>query len=426
MRLLGFCLAITAMGSMAPMRAQAYILTSRHTEPTTWKDWRVTLQRQGRAAWVVVEDPTRPLVPGLTSLLAQEPLLEWTLQTIRAGQESPLGRELRAAFGWDGPHWGLVDARGNLLLSGSHLPTPADLADQLRSAGVITRVEQLVAFLAQHPDHLEGRVALLGARAEVAQRRMLPFVKAPEKRTDDEPPQRPVLRAPLSGEEDARIWGPLAAELERHVLSGAFVRMPWWGVSGLEVGSARLSPTMQAMAQKCLPAVEDALREAPGRSETWAWWLGLSSLAGGRPLRPLLDSLVPVPGESSENVPPRHVLARYVQGAQEEGRWALVKELLLPRWEQERQWTNQVVGIEANGKPMEDGLGLSWETLLKPLLQAHLRLGETLAADQLVNDINAWQPGSVSLPRRAAAVATACGFPDLAARWGALKVIPKS
>jgi hypothetical protein len=59
-------------------------------------------------------------------------------------------------------------------------------------------------------------------------------------------------------------------------------------------------------------------------------------------------------------------------------------------------------------------------------LEAYVKLGETQAADRFLAEILEWLPGSVSLPRRAAAIATACGHPDLAARWGALKVAAKS
>lgn len=425
MRALGLSLAMMPL-LVLPVRAQAYIMTSSIKEPETWSDWKASLRRRDQPAWVVVEDPAKPLLPALTAALKVEPLLETDFQVISAGLDGPLGRDIRSAFAWEGPHWALVNAHGVLLLSGTRVPTPSELSEQMRIAGVKSRVEQLLAFTVRYPDHLEAREALLSARLALARRRMAPLVKVPDKQPGEEASPQPILLAPLSGEEDARIWGTLASELERHLLSGDFLKTAGWGLVSLDQGAPVLSPAMQGMALKCLPIVEEALRQAPGRYEVWNWWMRLAVLAGGRPLRPLLDSLVQVPGDASNEFPPKHVLSQYLRGAKRAGRWSLIKDLLVPRWEVEQLATNRVVGMDANGKALEDGLGLHWDSFLGMLLEAHLRLGETQAADQLVNEINAWQPGSTSLPRRASAVATACGFPDLAVRWSALKVIPKS
>ncbi len=424
MRASGLSLALLLL-SAAPAPAQSYIMSSSTRSPETWGEWKRTLGRHGQPAWVVVEDPRRPLLGSLLSALTQEPLLAFEFQTIQASLEGPLGRELRGAFGWEGPGWGVVSARGELLLSGTRVPTAAELADQLKGAGVRSRLDQLLDFTRRYPDHLEAREAYLGALLNLARRRMIPLEA---KGTPDAVGGRefvPELRSPLTDEEDARIWGDLASALEPHLVLGDYQRTRGWHLMSLDMGVTRHSRLMKAVALKGLVAVEEALRQSPSSDAHWEWWLRLSGLAGGRPLRPLLESLVPTPGTPRESFPPHQVVDRYVQRARAAARWDLVKDLLQPRWEAQQGWIAEIRGVDGNGKPLEDGLGMHWDSLFSPLLEAHLHLGETQAADQLVQDINAWQPGSVSLPRRAAALAVACGFQDLAARWSALRVIPK-
>ncbi len=422
MRAFGLCLALMFL----PASAQSYMMTSTSKSPQTWSEWKGALRRSGQPAWVVLEDPRRPMASSLLSVLNQEPLLSFDYQMIQATLEGPMGHELRGAFGWEGPCWGVVSPRGELLVSGPLVPTATELLDRLKGAGIQSKLEVLEAFIRRYPDHLEAREAFLGELLNLGCRRMFPLVKEGASEKGGGRDSVVELRAPLSDEDDARIWANLAAGLEPHLLSGDYQRTHGWSLWGLDMGVVRHSRLMQAVALKALPMVEEALRQSPSHNDLWDWWLRLSGLAGGRPLRPLLESLVLAPGENRGTIPPPQVVARYLQNARASARWDLVKELLQPRWEAQLGWVTQITGMDANGKPMEDGLGMSWDSLTGPLLEAHLRSGDTQAADQLVQDINAWQPGSVSLPRRAAAMATTCGYPDLAARWGALKVVPKS
>ncbi|HJV22869.1 MAG TPA: hypothetical protein VJ570_09230 [Holophagaceae bacterium] len=410
-----------------PGRAQTtVVMRGKPKEPSTWSEIQRSLRQRAEPAWVLVEDPAKPMAGALADLLKAEPLVESAFKVYSSTTEGPLGRELRGAFSWEGPRWALVNAKGQILLVGTRLPSAQDLWDQLRQAGVQTRLEVLEAFVARNPDHLEARVELLGERFSVAHRRMAPFLKPQPKPAEEERAPAPELIQAIGDDDDARIWGRLAAELERHLISGDFLKAEAWPFLGKPQEVAAFSRSMQAAASKGLTVVEDALRQSPTNWSLWSWWDKLAALAGGRPLSPLLASLTLLPGQGAQELPPEYVLKGYLRRAKAAGQWKMIRELLAPRWEAEQQTPTEVLALDVSGKAKEDGLGFSWDNYLGALLEARLRLGETQDADRMLTEILQWQPGSVSLPRRAAAVATVCGHPDLAARWGALKVAPKS
>jgi hypothetical protein len=74
----------------------------------------------------------------------------------------------------------------------------------------------------------------------------------------------------------------------------------------------------------------------------------------------------------------------------------------------------------------EDGLKVDalkgqWDGFLKPLVEAHLRIGSTQEADRIVREVMAWMP-SKGLPGWSSALAVSCGQPALASQWAALTV----
>ncbi len=421
---LGFALLCLTVRPMAGQTT--VVMRGKAKEPSTWVEIKRALRERAEPAWLLVEDPAKPLAGSLAELLKGEPLVESAFKVYSATTEGPLGKELRGAFGWDGPRWALVNSRGQILLLGTRLPAARELWEQLRQAGVQTRMEVLEAFVERNPDHLEARAELLGERFSVAHRRMASFLKPQPKPTEDEKGPAPELIRPFGDEDDARIWGRLAAELEQFLISGDFHKTEGWAFLGRPQDVAAFSPAMKAAALKGLPVVEDALRQSPAHWILWSWWEKLSILAGGRSLSPLLASLTLLPGQGVNELPPEFILKGYLQRAKTGGQWKAIRDLLAPRWEAEQLTPTEVLALDANGKAREDGLGYSWDNYLGVLLEVRLRLGETQDADRMLTEILQWQPGAVSLPRRAAAVAQACGYPDLAARWGAMKVAPKS
>jgi hypothetical protein len=183
------------------------------------------------------------------------------------------------------------------------------------------------------------------------------------------------------------------------------------------------SPLMRDASRRCLPLVESALREHPGHHQAWTLWTQLAENAGGRPLRPLLESITPLPGDV--DFVPDSVLAGYIRQARSRGDWADLLDLLGPRWEKKKEETYQVISVGEDGKRVEaDTLKGTWDSLLEPLVEAHLRQGGAFEADRIVRESMAWMP-SKGLPTWASALALRCGQPSWAAQWAALSV-PKS
>ena len=104
--------------------------------------------------------------------------------------------------------------------------------------------------------------------------------------------------------------------------------------------------------------------------------------------------------------------------------WQGLKDLLLPQVER-AQLAEAASGpmsfrVEINGKLQEDTeTGDTWRGTLEPLVEALLHLGEMGLADGLVRDAWTRHPWS-GLPGRAAALATRCGQPNIAAQWATL------
>lgn len=405
------------VGSALLGQTATIIMRNPEKDPESVVQLAKSLRREPRAAWLLLEGTQGEWLGSFRALLnADEELLTVGLPVRTLGAKSPLATELRAQQGWSpAATWVLVGPGGRVLESGQALPSAQQLGEGLAAHGVRGEIRDLEAFVAAHPDHLQAAERLLGQYISLADRRTSRLLKpTPEPAPEDEAP--PELQRPLTDEEDARIWGRAATLMNRLLQSGDWRLGLLRGWTARVYRTGRFSPLMQTASRRGLPLVEEALRQAPGHFQIWTLWNQLAENAGGRPLRPLLESLVAVPGEPEAI--PEAVFAGYVRSARSRGDWTGIIEVLGPQWDRRKEDQVQVitVGEAAAGR---DALKSTWDATLKPLVEAHLRLGATLDADRIVREAAAWMPSN-GLPGWSSALAQRCGQPGLAAQWSSL------
>lgn len=345
------------------------------------------------------------------------------------------------------PQWVLFGDGGRVVASGGKPPEGPALAKLAADGGIRSKLQILRDFVRTHPDHLEARGALcqslefraaqltgirLGEKTEPirpADERfdMAKFQKerdakaeAKEKKEQEDSAPKPAIE--LEPEQDQAIWGELADLLTRTFRSGDWLEMSSWELVPLD--AAVHSPFMKAACRAAIPDVESALARNPGSWSLWQLWLGLARTDGGRPIRPLLDNLVPLPTLSPTAWPPFAVREAYVKDARKRKDWLGIKDLLLPQIEFTRLWEaakgQTTFLLKTDGKVQEEPeTGDYWRSTLEPLVEALLHLGETAQADGLVRDYWTKHPWA-GLPGRAASLATRCGQPNFAVQWAAL------
>lgn len=389
-------------------------------EPETLAQLARKLKRDRTASWVLLEGTRSEWVSGFWKALDSDDELSTVgLPTMNLGSKSPLASELRIQQGW-GPEarWVLVAPDGKSLESEAGPANPRRLADLLAGHGIQGRIRELEVFLAKHPGHLQAQETLLGLYLRKAIVRTGQMISTPPPKEAEGGAKKADPAEPLSEAEDQAMWGKAARLLERVIQSGDWRLGPMWTWATMRYPTGRRSPLMQEASRRALPIVEEALRQHPGHYQAWSVWAQLAENAEGRSLRNLMDSITPVPGETE--FVPESVLTGYIQDARGRGDWASVVDLLGPRWELKKEDGYRVIAIDEEGLKV-DALKGQWESLLKPLVESHLRLGNTQDADRIVREVMVWMP-SKGLPGWASALATSCGQTALASQWATMTV----
>lgn len=342
------------------------------------------------------------------------------------------------------PQWVLFGEGGRVVASGGTVPEPKVLVQAAEQGGVRSELQLMREFSRRHPDHLEARenlcrmlrvkasqrtLARLGKKAEPLRPadESFDFMKYRKEQDakEEAKAQEPQDEKPaplLAAQEDQAIWGELAELMGKAFRSGDWIEVESWGLTPDE--TAVHSPLMLEACRGAVPEVERALGRNPSSWNLWRLWLGLTNTFGGKPLRPLLDSLTPLPTLASSAWPPYSVQQAFVKDARKRKDWAGIKDLLLPQIESARLW-EAVQGrttflMKMDGKVQEEPeTGEYWRSVLEPLVEALIRLGDTGQADELVRERFTKHPWA-SLPKQAAALALRCNQPNLAAQWGAL------
>jgi len=373
------------------------------------------LKQNRLGMWLVLEDEAATWGTGARAVLQDDNLVALNLPLLLVGGKKPdaMSTYLRERYGWvRGGHWALLDAAGQVQAEGATQPTAAMLGAAAERAGLKTRAQELVEFLARNSDHLEAQVALLREWHLIACRRtkraLRPVPEKPVAAAEPDPPEELRL---LGMEQDLKIWSETARLLD-HLLQGDWIEVAGELPLALAGDEAAQSPTLRDLWTHHLPQVESALRRQPNSWDLWRVWILGADVAGGRPLAPLLASLEPLPGTAPEDWPPAAVLEAFVRDAKKRGDWRAIREAMEPRWEEWRR--------DARRAAMGPGPGERiWARVLQPLLEALISLGDAGTADQVVVqaiDSLKWE-GVATLARD---LAQRLNRGDLALRWGGL------
>lgn len=376
------------------------------------------LKKNRFGTWLVLEDEASAWGTAMRAALDEEPmvLLNLPLKVVAGGMKpQALAPLLRERFGWaKGAHWALVDARGAVRMEGSSAPTVATLARAAEQGGMGSRIQELEAFLRQHPDRTDARFAVVRESLQVATRRTrkaLPPEASPQEAT---PPKEPIPLRLLGPELDLKIWAGTAQHLDLLLREAGSLpgMMDYLLGIGLRRSLMERSPLMIALLTKHRAAIEEALQRNPDDDGTWLLWVHASRKCGGWPLRPLLATLEPLPGTPPGFWPPEAVLKFYLEDAKAMGDWVAIRSSLEPRWAAVRDSI-------LDGDVEYGNTSQFWDALFQPLLEAFLVQGDVGAADQLLSEASSVAPWP-GLPAKAKELATRLNRPDLAARWGAL------
>ena len=410
----------------------------------------IGLQESKTGTLVILDNAKSEWKPKVDAMVADSKWIDLELSLRYYGQKSAeVGTWLVAKHAaGPAPCWALFAEKGRLVASGTSVPDAESLAKAAQDAGIKTESGMLREFLRMNPDHLEAQQQLLRQLISKASTKMKlklgekqdPVRPADEKwdfekyrrkqeaeleaKEDAKAKATGAEKPPpdLSAEEDQAIWGEVADRLAALFRSGDWSLVQSWWI--LPDETAMRSPRMRDVCLLALPEVEAALARRPDEWSVWSIWLGLSKVLGGRPIRPLLDSLTPLPTISASQWPPYMVRDAYVKDARARQDWQGIKDLLLPQWEMQELWRpiqgNSKWVQQVDGKVQESSeTGSTWRGFTEPLAEALLRLGETILADRVVNASFTQHPWAL-LPKRAQQLALRCNQPALAAQWGAL------
>jgi hypothetical protein len=353
------------------------------------------------------------------ALLAADPLLDLGVQGRTLPADSPdgraLGARLRQSWGLGpGPAaWVLLDGQGELLAADGSLPEAEALAQILEAAGLRSPVRVLQAFLGAHPDHAEARLDLVRA--------LRPRLRA--RLAELEPGE-------LAPDTDARIWGPMAQELD------LLFRTADWSSLGLNLDRdlqlkdrpERFSPAMRALYRRHLPQLQADLLRCPQNPPVWFNLLRMDQVLGEQTL---LATLAAVPWfqvrpTEAAQLPYGPMAQALHREAVRTGAWRQAMTVELALW---RQLVRPKLCFFGKAGLLPPGAGPEarqpwllaeretiWSQLLAPLIEAMVRAGAEGEVPGLLGELDAsW--GGIAWPNRFQRLARTLGRPDLARVW---------
>ncbi len=335
----------------------------------------------------------------LMALLKLEPLNDMDIPTETLQMGTRLEQDVAESLRLEpGPCWLLVDTEFKVLCQGREVPQqPEGLAATLQAAGWKSSSDQLVAFIARHPDHLVAqalRIRHLGGQVWTQLRPLLTESLA--------------LRRPLTAAEDEQIFGAYARALE------VFLRDPAFPTTSMELPFANLedhSALFREVAQRCRPMVEAKLRRQPNRADLWTLWSRLETLGPSTDALAFVTSLPQVEGDAYM-LQGYHLLPPLRRAALHTGRWADLLPLAFRAWAFECSPTFMRFSPPDFRATWDMGAGLAVECLL--------RLRRTAEATGILQDFLDCSRHEASATW-AAALAKDLGHPDLVESWSRLR-----
>ena len=402
---------------------------------------------EGASYLLYIGERSDPLYQGLQALLISDELVEMGTELGAIQTSSPnypnLARELGLK---EGSRWALANSRGRCLLQGIEAPSAAEIREALDEAGAKGPIRVLRDFLKAHPDHLEARQQLLERLRGIAYARTR---HALELTIDD--PSGPVWTDPkayararsplpdtsqlegaqLEPEDDIRIWGPYAQELET-LFSSVNWRLIQLPNTPLRLPLEACSPTMVLTYRRHNAKVEAWLEELSSDTQVWSYYAWTKGITKQRSVRSLLDRIVPAPYSPL----PTAAMALLFSEEGMNNNWGFLAETLMSNWP--KTYT-QVLSTARNIKRMlessegnsrvtyypEGVLELTWQQMISPLLESLIRANRIADAETVLRYVARF-PEYTSFHRRAAELALGCGRKDLNERWQAAQIAEES
>ena len=424
--------SISAFGwshSIAAAFCLSAVLSAAQAQPP-----RAGLEQPGAPTLVNLGDKVAlgAQMPGLRALLAADAMLDLGVADREVREDLPagqaLGAWLRQRHGLPpAPRarqvWVLLGRDGRALASGVTLPTPGDLVQALEGAGERNPVTRLQAFLKERPGHAEARMDLIQALQPRLQARLQEHPAAPGQ---DLPP-----------EEDARVWGLVAQELDL-----LFQDEDWLGLNlkpdrGLLPAGVpeQASPLMKAMYRRHHPRLLAALQRFPENPAAWFNLLRMDQALGEQELVRALEGIAwfRVRPVEAAMLPYGPLALRLHQEAKKTGQWrrAMVAERSL--WQQLAQPKLAFfdkASLLSTGASAEDRekwryaeRDTVWTHLLAPLIEAMVRAGSEGEVVPLLGELDETWAG-IGLNSRLMSLARTAGRPDLARSWAAAVQAP--
>lgn len=311
-----------------------------------------------------------------TALLKSERLYDYRIRLTVLDQAQKLGTDMGrvwrsrmvAAQDRDAEAvWQLVGPDLESYLEGSGLPTVDQLTSVLNVRYGPSPVEQLQAFLREHPDHWEARQDLL----RLLRARVVHLLEN----------QAPGDGQDLDSDTDERVWGPMARQLDL-MFNGCD-----WAVAsprfhmylGLPEGvPERRSPLMKALYRRHRPLIQAMLRRNPENYAIWNGLIRIQGALGGSLLGGVGD--LPALQESDDLRIFLSVAMFLKRNLHDTSDWAEAKRIFHWIWEM-----NILPILEKGGArwfmdprmpdPEARGRDAIWTYVLEPMAEAMIRTG---------------------------------------------------